>query len=160
MTTVGGGSFHRKSGGTQWHRFGIVGRLGGRSAPHTRVPGARCRAAVAAKVEAGAAPSYLRSGFLIDGSTIVCSGDRGIFVLDRGARRASVHWRRRSRDFIQHTQTGSWRRGLNLAREPLTSKERGERKGWEWEKTRMEAGAVGGLSGPWRINGLWSLTSP
>jgi hypothetical protein len=142
MTTVGGSSFHRKSGGTQWHRFGVVGGLGGRSAPHTRVPGARCRAAVAAKVKAGAAPSYLRSGFLVDGGAIVCSGDRGIFVLDRGARRASVHWRRRSRDFIQHTQTGSWRRGLNLAREPLTSKERGERKGWEWGRQEWKPGQL------------------
>ena len=130
-TAVGGRGFHRKPGGTQWHWFGIVGRLGGRGAPHARVSGARCRAAVAAKVKACAAPSYLGSGFLVDGGAIVCSGDRGIFVLDRRARRTSVHWRRRSRGFIQHTQTGSWRRGLNLAREPLTSKERGEGKGWE-----------------------------
>jgi hypothetical protein len=34
--------------------------------PHTRVPGARCRAAFAAEVRAGATPSYLRSRVLIN----------------------------------------------------------------------------------------------
>lgn len=145
-TALGGRCFHRKSRRAQWHGFGIVGRLRGRGAPQARIPGARCRTAVAAKIKAGTAPSYLRSGLFVNGvrPMIVCPGDRGIFVLDRGARRASVHWRKRSRGFIQHTQKPRFlAQGAKPRKKPLKSKERGgEGKGWEWRGQEWKPGRL------------------
>lgn len=126
-TAIGRGSFHRKPGRAQWHGFGIVGGLGRGGAPEARIPRARIRGTViAAKIKTGAVPGYLRPGFVIrlDGvAMVVWRSSRGIFsvVRDRGARRASVHWRRRSRD-TSSTPKGSWHRATQ---DPIGESRRG-----------------------------------